>query len=40
MREIERLEREMEDCSSSVKKMQIRRDITALKTQIGGGAGR
>jgi hypothetical protein len=37
MREIERLEREMEDCSSSVKKMQIRRDITALKTQIGAG---
>ena len=36
VREIERLEREMAECSSSVKKMQIRRDITALKSQIGG----
>lgn len=40
MREIERLEREMEECSSSVKKMQIRRDITALKSQRGSNTGR
>lgn len=35
MKEIDRLEDELSACSNSSKKMQLRRDITSLRSQVG-----
>ena len=36
MKEIQRLEDQMSGCSNAVKKMQLRRDISSLRAQMGG----